>query len=139
MQRQRAATCVYVISLMLCGVSPCAAAENWITNSYTGPYSDAQANALAGWINDVCHPDEMSNITGFSFQTAPGAPFNLRVFCHAGGSGKLGKVKVVRLPFVDGYTFKTQHLGATQSAAIIGYDLAASGKPSGTVVMVIKQ
>jgi hypothetical protein len=139
MQRQRAATGVYVILLMLCGASPGLAAESWITNSYTGSYSDAEANSLAGWINDVCHPDEMSNITGFSFQTAPGAPFNLRVFCHAGGSGKLGQVKVVRLPFAGEYTFKTQHLGATQSAAIIGYDLAASGKLSGTVVMVIKQ
>jgi len=139
MQRQRAAKFVYVISLMLCGVSPSPAAENWITNSFSGPYSDDKANSLAGWINDVCRPDEMSNITGFSFQTAPGAAFNLRVFCHAGGSGKLGKVKVVRIPFAGEYTFKTQHLGATQSAAIIGYDLAASGTPPGTVVMVIKE
>jgi len=126
--------------LALCGVQSAPAQESWISNSYSGPLSDSHLADLARWINEVCRPDEMGHIVGFSYQTGVGAPLNLHVFCRRGGGGKLGKVKLLRHAFAGDYDFKTKHLGGQQTASIIGFELAAapSGAQAGTVLIVVK-
>jgi hypothetical protein len=117
-------------------------AQSWISFRFGGGFSDAQATTLTNWINDACRPDEMGNIIGFSYQTAPGAPVSLQVYCRQGGTGKLGKVKVLRSEYSE-FRLVFELLKPMQSAVILGFDLAKAGgvmdPPSGTVVMVVKE
>ena len=88
----------WVGAVLLAGLwaSPGVAQQRWSTFHFGGEFNDAQVAMLTSWINDTCRPDEMGHIAGFSYQEAPGKPLNLQVYCRQGGTGKLGKVKVVR-------------------------------------------
>ena len=133
--------CALALLFGAVGASP-AHAQSWISFRFGGGFNDAQAKTLTDWINDTCRPDEMGNIIGFSYQTTPGGPLNLQVYCRQGGTGKLGKVKVVKIEY-DELDFKFSLLKATQSAVFLGFQLAKAGNvmdpPTGTVVTVIKE
>ena len=138
----RHATAIAIVIFMkLSGVTTCLADDGWISFGFGGGFGDLQAGMLAQWINESCRPDEMGSISGFSYQAAPGAPVNLKVFCRSGGAGKLGPVKVVRAAFDDDFTFKMGPLLDKRTIAIVGFDLASvkAGGPTGTVVMVVKE
>jgi hypothetical protein len=125
-------------------MSPAVAQPHWISFSFGGGFSDAQAATLASWINDTCRPDEMGHIVGFSHQEAPGKPVNLQVYCRQ-GAGKLGKAKVVRSQFPDEFALEQRFFKPVtiESAAILGFDVTKSrglpDLPTGTVVMVVRE
>jgi hypothetical protein len=133
--------CAWAVLFALLGTSS-AHAQGWISFRFGGGFSDAQAKTLADWINDTCRPDEMGNIIGFSYQNAPGAPINLQVYCRQAGTGKLGKIKVLRREYSE-FHIQFELLKSMQRAAILGFDLAKAASvteaPTGTVVMVVRE
>jgi hypothetical protein len=138
----------WVCAVLLAGLwaSPVAAQQHyWITFDFGGGFKDAQAATLTSWINDTCRPDEMGYIAGFSYQEAPGKPVNLRVYCRQGGTGKLGKVKVVRIAYPDEFPLDISRsfTVSTERALILGFDVTKIDglpkPPTGTVVMVVKE
>jgi hypothetical protein len=135
--------CAAAVIFAVLGASPGVSQERWVSFRFAGGFSEANAKTLANWINDTCRPDEMGNIVGFSYQTSPGAPLALQVFCRQGGSGKLGKVKVVKNEFSSDFEFRQKSLGPMQNAVIVGFDLAKAGSvmdpPTGTAVMVVRE
>ena len=138
----------FVCAALLAGLwaSPAAAQrQHWITFHLGGVFSDDKATTLTSWINDTCRPDEMGHIAGFSYQEAPGKPLNLKVYCRQGGTGKLGKVKVVRSAYPSEFPLEIPRslTVSTESAVILGFDVTTIkgllDPPTGTVVMVIKE
>jgi hypothetical protein len=132
----------WVWAALLAGLwaSPAVAQPHWITFHNGGGFNDAQAVKLTYWINDTCRPDEMGHIAGFSYQEAPGKPLNLQVYCRKGGTGKLGKIKVVRSAYPSEFLLEIPL--PTERAVILGFDVTnikGMGPPTGTVVMVVKQ
>jgi hypothetical protein len=137
----------WVGALLLAGLwaSPAAAQQLWITFHFGGGFNDDQAATLASWINDSCRPDEIGYIAGFSYQEAPGKPLNLQVYCRQGGTGKLGKVKVVRSAYPGEFPLEMPRslTVSTERAVILGFDVTKieglMKPPTGTVVMVVKE
>jgi len=137
----------WVWAVLLAGLwaSPGAAQQLWITFHFGGGFNDEQAATLASWINDTCRPDEMGHIAGFSYQEAPGKPLNLQVYCRQGGTGKLGKVKVVRSAYPSEFPLDMplSLTVSTERAVILGFNVTKIDglmkPPTGTVVMVVKE
>jgi hypothetical protein len=117
----------WVGALLLAGLwaSPAAAQQLWITFHFDGGFNDDQAATLASWINDTCRPDEIGYIAGFSYQEAPGKPLNLQVYCRQGGTGKLGKIKVVRSAYPGEFPLEMPRslTVSTERAVILGFDV----------------
>jgi len=134
-------------AVLFCGLwaSPSVAQQFWITFDFGGKFSEGEAALLTSWINDTCRPDEMGHIAGFSYQEAPGKPVNLKVYCRDGGTGKLGKVKVVRIAYPDEFPLDIPRslTVSTERAVILGFDVTkidgVMKPPTGTVVMVVKE
>jgi hypothetical protein len=138
--------CVCAVLLAGLWTSPAAAQrQNWITFHLGGVFNDDRAATLTNWINDTCRPDEMGHIAGFSYQEAPGKPLNLKVYCRQGGTGKLGKVKVVRSAYPSEFPLEIPRslTISTERAVILGFDVTTikglMDPPTGTVVMVVKE
>jgi hypothetical protein len=139
----------WLCAVLLAGLwaSPAAAQQHyWITFNFGGKFSDEEAALLTSWINDDCRPDEMGYIAGFSYQEAPGKPVNLKAYCRTGGTGKLGKVKVVRRAYPRDFPLDMplSLTVSTERAVILGLDVTKIDKdltkpPTGTVVMVVKE
>ena len=138
----------WVCAVLLAGLwaSPGAAQQRWNTFHFGGGFNDDKAATLASWINDTCRPDEMGHIAGFTYQEAPGKPLNLKVYCRQGGTGKLGKVKVVRRAYPRDFPLDMplSLTVSTERAVILGFDVTKIDKdltkpPTGTVVMVVKE
>jgi hypothetical protein len=138
----------WLCAVLLAGMwmSPSMAQQSWITFDFGGRFSDEEAALLTSWINDTCRPDEMGYIAGFSYQAAPGKPVNLKAYCRDGGSGKLGKVKVVRIAYPDGFPLDPLRplTASTERVVILGFDVTRIDNdlmkpPTGTVVMVVKE
>ena len=112
---------------------------DWINYSFVGGFQDEQIAKLTSWINETCKPDELGNITGFSY-TPPNSKFSVTVFCHK-GSGKLGKVGVARVKFHSSFAFKMDQLNSL-TAIIIGFEFEKADdrrQPIGEAVIVSKE
>jgi hypothetical protein len=138
--------CVFAALLAGFWASPAVAQQHlWITFDFGGGFNDAEAATLTSWINDSCRPDQMGYIAGFSYQEAPGKPVNLKVYCREGGTGKLGKVKVVRIAYPREFPLDMplSLTVSTERAVILGFDVTKIDglmtPPTGTVVMVVKE
>jgi hypothetical protein len=136
---------VWAVLLAVLWSSPAAAQQRWYTYHLGGAFNDDKAATLTSWINDTCRPDEMGHIAGFSYQEAPGKPLNLKVYCRQGGTGKLGKVKVVRSAYPGEFPLEMPRslTVSTERAVILGFDVTTikglMDPPTGTVVMVVKE
>jgi len=113
---------------------------DWISFSFVGGFQERQIANANTWINDTCKPDELGNITGFSYKASPEAKLSLTLFCHQ-GNGKLGNVRVARVRFENAFAFEMDRLNSP-TALVIGFDFEkadASMEPTGEAVIVVKE
>lgn len=113
---------------------------DWISFSFVGGFQERQIANANSWINDTCKPDEIGNITGFSYKTAPDAKLSLTLFCHR-GSGKLGKVGVARVKFESAFAFEMDQLNSP-TAVVLGFDFEkadAGMDPVGEAIIVTRE
>ena len=112
---------------------------DWISFSFVGGFQERQIANANNWINETCKPDELGNITGFSYKTSPDSKLSVTLFCHR-GSGKLGKVRVVRVRFENAFAFEMDQLNSP-TAIVLGFDFEkadAGMEPIGEAVVVVK-
>ena len=112
---------------------------DWISFSFVGGFEERQIANANTWINEACKPDELGNITGFSYKASLDSKLSLTVFCHR-GSGKLGKVRINRVRFENAYAFEMDQLNSP-TAVVLGFDYEkadAGMEPTGDAIIVVK-
>jgi hypothetical protein len=112
---------------------------DWISFSFVGGFEEQQIANANKWINETCKPDELGNITGFSYKPSPDSKLSVTVFCHR-GSGKLGTVRVTRVRFESAFAFEMDQLNSS-TALVIGFDFEkadAGMEPTGEAVIVVR-
>jgi hypothetical protein len=113
---------------------------DWISFSFVGGFQKPQIANASTWINEACKPDELGNITGFSYKASQDSKLSLTVFCHQ-GSGKLGKVRVTRVRFENAYAFEMEQLNSP-TAVVLGFDFEKTDavmEPTGDAIIVVKE
>lgn len=113
---------------------------DWISFSFVGGFEERQTANANTWINDTCKPDELGNITGFSYKASADSKLSLTLFCHR-GSGKLGKVRIGRVKFESAFAFEMDQLNSP-TAVVLGFDFEkadAGMEPTGEAIIVARE
>jgi hypothetical protein len=108
---------------------------DWISFGFGGTFEASEIDTLTKWINDDCRPDEMANIMSFSYRGLN--PLNIQVFCYKGGTGKLGKVKIVK----TNYDYFFEQLKGAATGVILGFELDQEKNmvPTGKIILLTKE